>query len=258
MKMTALALALLAGGAHAAVSYSGGTYSENFDGMSTTSAANTFVGPNGTHFSLAPFGLPDWTVARLAPGTGTQMSYFAEAGTGNGGAIYSYGMAGSGERALGSLASGSNVPAFGVEFVNNAPFTIDSFTVALTSEAWRSSTSTQNILTFAWGVSGGTITPTTFLTDTSMTADPLGNVVGPAPVTTNGALNPPTLGTVSVTVTGLSVAPGQSIFLRWTDFNDVGNDAGLAIDDFSFSATPAPGSVGLLGLAGLVVARRRR
>jgi len=57
-----------------------------------------------------------------------------------------------------------------------------------------------------------------------------------------------------VVLTGVTVNPGEEIFLRWLDIDDTGNDHGLAVDDFSvsFSAVPEP-STALLGGLGLLV-----
>jgi hypothetical protein len=66
----------------------------------------------------------------------------------------------------------------------------------------------------------------------------------------------------SFTFAGINLAVGSSLYLRWQDFNDVGNDAGLAIDNMTISATavPEPTSAGLLALAGVtgMAFRRRR
>ena len=67
---------------------------------------------------------------------------------------------------------------------------------------------------------------------------------------------------LSATVTSLGWAAGDTLWVRWTERNDIGNDHGLAIDDLSFSvrAVPEPGALSLM-LAGLAavgfVARRR-
>lgn len=254
MMTMAAVMALIAGTASAQVSFTGSAYTENFDSLVGQSGA--FSATVGTQAAIP--GLSTWQGAKIG-GTGTAaMNMVVDAGGANSGALYSYGVASDPDRALGSLASGSNVPAFGVEIVNNASFNISEFTISFDSEAWRSSTTNTNVLAFAWGLSGGTITSTNFLSSTDMTALISGNVVGPAPVTTNGALNPPTVTAVSVTITGVDIAPGQSIFLRWQDANETGNDAGLAVDNFSFTAIPTPGSAALLGLGGLLLARRRR
>jgi PEP-CTERM motif len=57
-------------------------------------------------------------------------------------------------------------------------------------------------------------------------------------------------------------APGQTLWLRWVDLNDVGNDHGLAIDNFSFSVTavpePEPWMLLMTGLAAVGFVARRR
>ncbi len=257
--IAAATIVALATSATAQISFTGPAYFEAFNGLPTAPVTpSPFSATIGQQFVLTGQGLTGWSAAKIA-GTGTAaMPFGADAGTSASGAIISYGDVGSGERALGSLASGSNVPGFGLEIVNNAAYTITDVTLKFDREVWRSSTSLQNILSFAWGVSGGTITSANFLTEASMTADASGNLVGLAPVGTNGPVNPPDVLAVVVNLSGLSVAPGQSLFFRWTDANDTGNDAGIAIDNFEFSAIPAPASLALLGLGGLVALRRKR
>ena len=40
---------------------------------------------------------------------------------------------------------------------------------------------------------------------------------------------------VSGTISGLSIAPGATFWIRWTDFNAAGADDGLAIDEFTLT-----------------------
>jgi hypothetical protein len=55
----------------------------------------------------------------------------------------------------------------------------------------------------------------------------------------------PNPATLSATIDGLSVAPGQTVWLRFADINDPNNDHGLAIDDLSASvAGSVPGGGG--------------
>jgi hypothetical protein len=54
----------------------------------------------------------------------------------------------------------------------------------------------------------------------------------------------------SGTLTNLNWQVGQSLYLRWQDVNNSGNDAGLAIDSFHIEI-PEPSSVALMLLAGL-------
>lgn len=70
-------------------------------------------------------------------------------------------------------------------------------------------------------------------------------------------------GTVSVVISGITVLPGQKLWLRWINGEDPGNDHALAIDDlsvsFSTAAIPEPASAAaLLALAALASASRRR
>ncbi|MFZ2875698.1 MAG: hypothetical protein WAZ94_14580 [Phycisphaerales bacterium] len=242
--------------AMATIVYSGGTISENFDTLPIANVTGVFSATIGTQAAIP--GLTTWSGAKIAGSGGTATNFVANDGTSNSGAMFSMGLAGNGERALGALASGSNTFAFGVDFVNGTAGVLTDVTISFTKEQWRSSTATTNVLSFAYGLSGGTITGANFLSDASLTAEANLNVQGDAFVTSNGALNPPSTALVSYTITGLNWQPGDSLFIRWSDFNDTGNDAMLGIDDFGFTATPAPGAVALLGLGGLVMSRRRR
>jgi len=249
-----IAVLALTGAANAQYSYTGSTITENFDGL--LSAASPFSATVGLQATIP--GLV-WVGAKIA-GSGTAvMPYTTDnVGSGNSGGIYNYGLAAGGDRALGSLGSGSNTPAFGVAIVNNSGSAITEFSLSFNSEQYRSSTSSQNFLTFAWGTSA-TATDSDFLTSAGMAANVLGDVIGDNPVAANGGLVPNiSIRSYALTITGLNVGVGDRIYIRWSDFNDIGNDAGLAIDDLSFSAVPTPGTTALLCLAGLAGLRRRR
>ncbi|HEX2839414.1 MAG TPA: hypothetical protein VHN77_14955 [Phycisphaerales bacterium] len=260
MKTFALVVAALAGSASTtlgALSFTGPALSENFDGLPAANVAGAFSATIGLHNAVPS--LPEWFATKIA-GTGTTATALtASDGSSNSGAMFSYAATASpADRALGTLASGSNVFAFGTEIVNNTGGLLTEITISFDREQYRSSTTTQNVLNFAYGFSGGAVTSSNYLSDAGMTADATGNVVGDAAVATNGVLVPPTTAAVSFTITGLSWGAGQSLFIRWSDTNDFGNDAGLAIDNFTFNAVPTPGSLALLGLGGLVASRRRR
>lgn len=258
MNRTCFAVAALAAGssALASVNYTGGTLTENFDTLSLTTVAGAFSATAGTQAAIP--GLSSWDGAKIA-GTGTNpMNFIADAGGSNTGALFSYGVLNVTERALGALASGTNAAGFGLQLINTSTDTFASLTFSFDREQWRSSTTTANVLSFAYGFSGGSTTGTNYLTDAGMTPHAPGNLVGDAPVTTNGAL-PPNVAAVSFTISNIAWAPGQSLFIRWTDFNDVGNDAGLALDNFNFTAqVPAPTAAAALGLLGAAGLRRRR
>jgi predicted extracellular nuclease len=233
--------------ASAQLSYTGGTYTQNFD---TLPSSGTFTLPNAISnpgqiyfFSDAPINasnLSGWSFVRTLNSGTSRFLVSDGSGTTPAGSVYSYGTASSGERALGSLASNSNISSFGVVLVNNTGATISQFTVSYTGEQWRRGSAAANTLTFSHSVGGSSITTGTFTTFSGLSLT--------APVTTgaNLALNGNALANrtfVTATVTGLNWLPGQTLVLRWADVDDTGSDDGLAIDDFSFTTpTPAGGA----------------
>ncbi|MCS7008473.1 MAG: hypothetical protein NZL93_00885, partial [Chthoniobacterales bacterium] len=48
------------------------------------------------------------------------------------------------------------------------------------------------------------------------------------------------------TFTGLTWNAGETLHIRWADADDLGTDAGLAIDDFTMSVIPEPATWSLL------------
>lgn len=248
--------ALSALNAQAQIDYTGGTYSQNFDGLpssgTVTSPFSATVGVQGNIPGASEF------KGTKAGGTGTTpMPFNVDDGNSSSGALYSYGAANSSDRALGTLASGSNIPAFGVELVNNTPFSFTSFTLTISREQWRSSTTTLNTVIFEFGTSGvAGVSSGNFLTQPGFTPLSTFDLVGASPVATNGPLDG---NANSIILTGsipVSLDPGQSLFLRWTDTNDTGSDAGLAIDNFSITGIPEPSTYMLLGLGLLVCGQR--
>ncbi len=216
---------------------SGGTYTQNFDTLANTGTANTWQ-DNVT--------IPGWFAAK-AKGTGspTVSAFRADDGSANSGTIYSYGIASSADRALGSLGSGTpGTQFFGVAFTNDTANAMVDFTITYTGEEWRSpSIASNEFLAFSYRVAGSGI-----ISDMDVTNDPLWvadndlTFVIPETInTSNSALdgtNPTNQVTFSnVVLTGVTLQPGQALFLRWRDMDDSGGDAGLAIDNVTVSFT---------------------
>ena len=242
--------------AQAQIDYTGGTYSQNFDAMpSSGTVASPFSSTVGVQGSIP--GATEFKGTK-AGGTGTSpMPFTVDNGSANSGALYSYGETNSSDRALGTLASGSNVPAFGVELVNNTPFSFASFTLTVSREQWRSSTQTLNTVIFEFGTSGvAGVSSGNFLTQPGFTPLSTFDLVGASPVATNGLLDGNANSIVLTGTIPVSLDPGQSLFLRWTDTNDTGSDAGLAIDNFSITGVPEPSTYVLLGFGLLLCAQR--
>lgn len=259
-----LGLASVAGAANAQILFNG-THFENFDGI--VAGTGTFSATIGAQSAIPGEG--EWQGTKNA-GTGTTATNMTlDTGAGNSGGIYGYRNAGSAEFALGELASGSNSMTFGVQIVNVGANALSSITVFLTQENWRTSTSATgapNTLTFEWARSSGSAaTAADFLTSTSgfVGATAL-NLVGPAPVTTNGAIdgNNPVNQVIKNHVFNFStpLGVGESLFIRWADFNDQGNDAGIGIDNFELTSTavPEPATMAVLGLGAAALLRRRK
>lgn len=244
-----------------AVVYStaGTTVQQNFD---TLAASGT---PSWTNDST----LPGWSLFRQpAPGTAIT-SYTPGNGSSNAGAFNSFGTSGSNERSLGGTGSGGayfDGPASGnvagwiaVAIQNNTGNLLNSFTVQYDGEQWRDggNTSAQTMaLQYGFGATFGTVgtwnTPGGNFNFTSLI-----NTGASSALDGNAAANR-TAGRGG-TIPGLTWNNGDTLWIRWIENNDVGNDHGLAIDNWSFSATgvPEPTVLGM-GLMGLIPWLKRR
>lgn len=178
-------------------------------------------------------------------GTNANLFYSVGTGSGNAGDTYSFGPSGDTDRAFGGLLSGSLTPTVGAHFVNNTGQTVTSVDISYTGEQWRLGTASRlDRLDFQYSLDASGVN-----TGTWTDVDALDFV---APATTgsaglrdgNDAANR-TL--INGSISSLSVAPGGSLLIRWTDFNASGADDGLAIDDFSI--TPRGGGVVVPSLA---------
>jgi len=244
------AMLLAAGASPAAAVVFTGSYSENFNSLATTGTS-----------SATPAG---WSF--VEGGANANTSYTAGTGSSNAGDTYSYGTAGSSDRALGTLTSGNLTPAriLGT-FSNGGATALTSLTIGYTGEMWRlgNTAAHTDTLAFEYSINGGAFTALSALNFSTP------NVTAPAGAKNgNGAGN---FTALSATISGLDIGVGQSFVFRWTDTNIAGDDDGLAIDDFSLAGTfaaapgaggvPEPATWGLMiagfGLAGGALRRRR-
>ncbi len=223
------------------------TYNQSFDALPSSGAATDITGTGaatnqGALVAISTTGAA-WQAARLLGSGTTAVKLTVDTGIGNSGSIFSYGPTASTNRSLGSLASGTTTPAFGVGLTNTTGSVLGTVTITFKAQQWRSpsnSTATSlgvvNTLTFAYGLSSSGITNDKFLSAAAMVKEVNGNVVSnPTPGTT-AAVGLVELSTNTVTLTGLTWNDGDVLYLRWQDANDASNDAGLAIDDLAITA----------------------
>ncbi|MDW8309745.1 MAG: endonuclease/exonuclease/phosphatase family protein [Verrucomicrobiales bacterium] len=235
--VTALAgwIALRGGQANGQIPLSSGAYSNNFDALGASG------GPWVNNVTL-----PGWYATR---GSSDFTNYLAGTGSSTTGGLYSFGVNGvnpPSDRALGSLASAATATIFfGVRFTNDTPHLVTNITVSYTGEQWRSgSSTTAQALSFAWRVAAA---PITNLWATGNWSNfPALNFVSPnlsgssSALDGNAAANRQVFS--NVLLSGVSVAPGEELVLRWQDVDDVGTDNALAIDDLlvTFSELAPP------------------
>ena len=237
------------------------SYSQNFDSMGTSTRAIFNAGVLNRQGRID--GLDGrWWAGRIGGVSSSVLYAAADDGSSIFGGIRNVGVTGGSDRSLGSLADSSTSAAFGIQIFNISGSTATSVTISFLAEQWRSSTVSQRRLLFAYGFGAtapgsSSISSSNFLSSSAMTRNANGDVVGAAPVLTNGPLSSPTSNLVTITLSNVNWQVGQELFIRWQDLDDVGYGATLAIDNFTLTAVPAPGAAALICAAGLLGRRRR-
>ena len=197
-------------------------YTQNFDAMGAT----------GTTYPT------DWTGIRAA-GTGTVnqvLNPVVTDGASNSGAVFNIGTTSANDRALGSLASGSTIPAFGATFKNTSGGLISKISISGIMEQWRTGTDatiTEN-LTFSYSLDATSLNTGVWTTVSSL------NLVEKLITTTTSAAVDGNLAANKTSISSeisLAWANNSNLWIKWTDANEAGSDGAYAIDDFSLTAT---------------------
>ncbi|MCC5847478.1 MAG: PEP-CTERM sorting domain-containing protein [Verrucomicrobia bacterium] len=199
-------------------------------------------------------GTADPTNWETSDAGGNDSSVWQGTGTGSGtaGGKWSYGDTGTGatfDGSLGFLPSGNRAINADIIFENNTGFEIISFEISYLAEHWRSANGGRlNGWAVSYNIDGGSYTALNDLTYVASNTNATG--INPSGGTWESMF-------LSQSITGLSIPDGSTIGIRFFGDNgsSTGSRQGVAIDDFSFSATaiPEPGTLALVGLFGLTV-----
>ena len=247
------AVAFVSSTAHAAIVLTTPNYFENFDRLISTGTSNVAGGvlPNGWLFSEA--------------GANANTTYTANTGSSNTGDTYSFGAVGSTDRALGGLRSGNLIPTFGAQFTNGLGRAITGFNLGYLGEFYRlGTTGRADQLFFEYSTNATSLTTGTWTRVLALTFNTpnTGGTVGVRDG--NVAANQTAL---SSRIDGLRVLRGQSIFVRFIDFDAPGSDDSLGIDnfrveDFTLGGVPEPSTwmmmIAGFGFVGVALRRRRK
>ncbi|WP_354443318.1 ExeM/NucH family extracellular endonuclease [Ottowia thiooxydans] len=203
-----------------------GSYSQNFDALSATGTANAWS--QGT--TIEGWYLYSTALDAIA-------TYRAGDGASNSGAFYSFGTGSNTDRALGGVGSGSLSGFIALAATNTSGATVNTLNIAFNGEQWRNGGNTSaQPMALQYGISSdGNLAGVTSWNNSLSWDSP---VTGASAAAVDG--NVAGRVAVSGTLSGLNWQAGQTIWLRWVETNDAGNDHGLAIDDFTMEGGAPP------------------
>jgi uncharacterized protein len=205
-------------------------------GVPVTEAFDTLVA-SGSATWTNDSSLLGWYHAR----TGTGTTIVASNGSSNAGNLYSFGTGSASDRALGSVGSSNTAVGnlhWGVRLANGTGATITSLTVSYAGEQWRNSAAAAQTVDFSHRIGTGLGASLSDFTTGGVAVPELGftsPVTGGIAAAIDGNGSPNRLA-ITHEITGLSLAPGQEILLRWSDIDHGGSDHGLAVDDLTIVA----------------------
>ena len=216
-----------------------GAYHQSFDGLGQSGTVTlTGTGPHAINGVLGATGMEGWFGGNFG-GSSTNTEFKAHDGSlasSAGRGIISFGTTASAERALGALSTSNQIPSFGVVLTNDTSRTLVALDVSYVGEQWRAGDANMlDVLSFKYGYGASIVDAGTSL--------PALNFLSPVLSGGNIALNGNSAANQTViegTITGLDLAPGESIVLRWDATDLSGQDNGLAIDDLSIVGQPKP------------------
>jgi hypothetical protein len=240
-------------------------YTQNFDalpdpGAVSVNTANP-VTINGITYSLAnPFDFAFPVIASgnigglgidalagwyglAAPGATVGTRFGATDGDQTTGGQVSFGLPGSGNRALGLLATTSTgFTGVGAKFINQTTQSLNYITLRFTGEVWRQSDLPKTLEFYYFvdptAAAAFSTNHTAFLPGLNVSFPTVSGDVGGAAVDGTAAVNQTNLGVFNQVITNWP--PGAALWLVWEMASPAGKSQGLAIDDLSFSASDQP------------------
>lgn len=233
----------------------GSGYVQNFDTL-PSSGKSTFV-------------LPGWSILQSenqdSQGNqdnqgnqgsgGTQI--LADDGSSALGGIHSYGLAGSPNRALGTLTDANgDYGIFGANFQNSGPNPINGLHISYTGEEWRLGVAGhQNTLEFQYSLNASSLSdPNATWLNVPALSFLTPNLTGTGAHDGTLAINQTQ---IASTISFLNVPQGATFWVRWQETGVASNTAGdgLAVDNFSITAVPEVSTLlGALAALGLLAA----
>ncbi len=175
-------------------------------------------------------------------GTGANTLYTASPGNIKTPDTFSFGSEGSTDRALGGIRGDAFVPLFGASFTNHTGEEILSVIISYTGEQWRAGrTVFADKIIFEYSTTASALDNGTWVEMESLTYLSASSDRTEAKDGNSDKYH----AHFTSQITGLHIAENQTLWIRWTDYNKLGEDDGLSVDDFSLTPTGAENAPGV-------------
>jgi hypothetical protein len=218
-------------------------YTQNFSNLPLSSTYASGINGKGPYFlGSLHAGLTGLFIAQTS-GNNIALNFATSTGSNATSGIFSYGPANgatsTATRGLGSLASSAGSYVFGITFTNTSNTIIDQFEIAFVAAQWRKGGSGKaNEWSFSYATSA-----TNNVVDTLTKKDTTLNFYSVQTSTGTAALNgllPINQQQKKDTLFHLNWKPGEQLILKWQDKDDIGNDDGMALQQFICKALSMP------------------
>lgn len=221
------------------LSYNAGfVYSQDFNTLPQSgivSASTNGFGQGPYFLNSPPVNAGSVTGWQFANTLFSDARIITDNGSGTSGSAYIYGSSASADRALGSLSSSTVIPATGITFTNASAVPLTEVSISFDGEQWRNGGSgAPNQLKVQYAIGSSHILNGVFTDVPSLHFNSPVVSASAGPLDGNDIANRLNLSaTFNLDSNWL---PGENLTIRFLDGNETGNDDGLSIDNFTFSA----------------------